>query len=167
MAAPLHTVYTGFTTAPINDVTSDPENPPQFVALAARGPGMNSPIFDDKTKVTFRDETGTAGFILHEFYRDWLTKPRALLLMTTSKMFWRNFEAVKKMGWTIAGYDEKAGRIEATASSFWFGQVTDIVIRVQPAGTLGARLDIRAQSESGDKDFGHNLKLLKDYFRKL
>ena len=155
---PLHTVYTGFTTAPVNDVTSDTENPPQFVVLARRGPGMNSPIFDNHSQVTFRGETGTAGYILLDFYSDWLTIPRALLQMTTTKMFWRNFEAVKKMGWTIAGYDEKAGRIEATSSSFWFGQVTDIVIRVQPAGTMGARLDNRAQSESGTRDFGHNLK---------
>jgi hypothetical protein len=164
---PLHTVYIGFTTAPINDVTTNPEDPPQFVTLARRGPGMNSPLFDNRSQIHFRGESGNPSYILHLFYYDWLTKPRALLQMTTTKMFWRNFEAVKRMGWRIVAYDDKAGRIEATASSFWFGQITDIVLRMEPAGTLGARLDARAQSEYGNQDFGHNLSLLKEYFHKL
>ena len=63
--------------------------------------------------------------------------------------------------------DLKSGRIEAAATSFWFGQVTDIVIRIRPAGTEGARLDARAQSEKGVQDFGHNLMLLKDFFQAL
>ena len=164
---PLHTLYTGFTTAPVNDVTTDPEDPPAFVALARRGPGLNSPVFDTTTYYSFRGERGNAGYILHVFYYSWLTKPRAVLLMTPTKMFWRNFEAAKRMGWTIAGHDEKAGRIEATAASFWFGQKTDIVLRIRSAGTEGARLDARAQSENGTQDFGHNLSLLKDYFASL
>ena len=164
---PLHTLYVGVTTAPINDVSSDPDDPPQFVALAKRAPGMNSPVFDNSTKVSFRGETGTPSYILHVFYYQWLTHPHVGLAVTTSKWFWRDFETVKRMGWHIVAYDDKAGRIEATAASFWFGQITDIVLRIQPAGAMGARLDVRAQSESGNKDFGHNLALLKDYLQRL
>jgi hypothetical protein len=60
-------------------------------------------------------------------------------------------------------YNEAEGRIEATATSFWFAQVSDIVIRVRSAGTLGARFDMRAESETGARDFGHNLELMKTY----
>jgi len=168
---PLHTLYTGLTSAPVNDVTSDPEDPPAFAALAKRAPRMNSPVFDNSTQVSFRGETGTPGYILHVFYFSWLTKPHAALSATTSNLplvwFWRDFETVKRMGWNIVAHDEKAGRIEATASSFWFGQITDIVIRVRPAGTQGARVDVRAQSENGKQDFGRNLSLLKDFFTAL
>jgi hypothetical protein len=164
---PLHSFYTGLTSAPVNDVTSDPDDPPQFVVLAKRAPGMNSPVFDSSSQVSFRGERGAPGYILHVFYYSWLTKPHAALAATASKWFWRDFETAKRMGWNIAGYDEKAGRIEATASSFWFGQVTDIVIRVRPAGTQGARVDVRAQSENGKQDFGRNLALLKDFFSAL
>lgn len=164
---PLHTLYTGFTTAPINDVASDTDDPPAFVALAKRGPGMNSPVFDNSSRISFQGESGTPGYILHTFYFLWLTRPHNGLAVTTTKWFWRDFEAVKNMGWTIVAYDEKAGRIEATSASFWFGQVTDIVIRVRPAGAIGARLDARAQSEKGTQDFGRNLALLKDFFRSL
>ena len=77
-----------------------------------------------------------------------LTKPYARLLdQQGHKLFWHAFETAKKMGWTIVDYSEKDGRIEATDRSFWFGQTADIVIRVQTAGALGARLDIRSQSE--------------------
>ena len=41
--------------------------------------------------------------------------------------------------------------------------VADIVIRVRPAGTLGARFDMRAESETGTRDFGRNLGLIKAY----
>ena len=167
---PLHTLYTGFTTAPINDVTSDSDDPPVFVALAKRGPGMNSPDFDKNRQVTFRGESGTPGYILHVFYPGWLMRPHVGLSATSGLplvWFWRDFQTVKRLGWTVAAYDEKAGRIEATTSSFWFGQVTDIVIRVRPAGTQGARVDARAQSENGTQDFGHNLALLKDFFQAL
>ena len=35
--APLHTVYQGLMAPPIHDVTTDPEDPPRFVALAGHG----------------------------------------------------------------------------------------------------------------------------------
>jgi hypothetical protein len=164
---PLHTVYNGLNAPPLNDISSDPENPPRFVALAKRAPGMNYPDFDNNRRITYRGVTGRPSYILHEFYSSWLTHPHAALQVTISQWFWRNFETTKRMGWTIIAYDEKAGRIEATTQSFWFGQVSDIVIRVERAGTTGARLDIRAQSESGDRDFGHDLALVKAYFAQL
>jgi len=162
---PLHTLYARLTSPPIHDATTDPDDPPLFVALAKRGPGMNSPDFDGQRRIRFRGEEGTVAYILHEYYFS-LTKPLALI-MPPAKMFWRSFDTAKRMGWTIVDYSEKDGRIEARAPSFWFGQVSDIVIRVRPAGALGAKLDLRAASEKGAVDDGHNLALLKSYFRNL
>ena len=163
---PLHTQYEGFTAPPIHDATTNPEDPPQFVALAKlRRPGMNPAAFDGTRRISFWGKTGTVAYILHEFYPV-LTKPTRAFI-APHKAFWRNFETAKQMGWTIVAYDEKQGRIEATARSAWFGQISDIVIRIEPAGSEGALLDLRAQSETGDKDFGNNLALLKAYFREL
>ena len=162
---PLHALYGRLTSPPIHDATTDPDDPPLFVALAKRGPGMNSAVFDGQRRIRFRGQDGTVAYILHEYYPT-LTKPLALI-MPPSKMFWRSFDAAKRMGWSIVDYSEKDGRIEATAPSFWFGQVSDVVIRVRPAGTLGGRLDLRAASERGDQDDGRNLALLKSYFRNL
>ena len=162
---PLRTVYDGMMAPPIYDVTTDPENPPQFVALAKRPPGANSIQFNGNAMIDYRGEHNTVSYMLHEYYAG-LTKPLMPLMPTgnpTAKMFWRCFDRAKDMGWRIVDFNEKEGRIEAQAKSFWFGQVSDIVIRIRPAGTLGARFDMRAETETGTRDFGHNLKLIKAY----
>jgi len=158
---PLHTVYEGLMAPPIHDVTTDPDDPPRFVMLAKRPAGDNSTAFDAKAQIHYRGETNTVTYMLRTYY-PLLTKPLALI-MPTGKMFWRCFNAANRMGWHIVDYSEKEGRIEATATSFWFGQVSDIVIRVRPAGTLGARFDMRAESETGARDFGRNIGLMKAY----
>jgi hypothetical protein len=158
---PLHTVYEGLMAPPIHDATTNPEDPPRFVALAKRPAGANSTIFNASDMVRYRGEYNTVSYMLHEYYAK-LTYPLALI-MPPSKMFWRCFNTAKRMGWHIVDYSEKEGRIEATATSFWFGQVSDIVIRVRPAGSLGARFDMRAESETGNRDFGRNLGLMKAY----
>ena len=158
---PLHTVYDGLLAPPIHDATTDPDDPPRFVTLAKRAPGANTTAFNAGAMIQYRGEHNTVSYMLHEYYST-LTKPLALI-MPPSKMFWRCFNTAKRMGWHIVDYNEKEGRIEATATSFWFGQVSDIVIRVRPAGTLGARFDMRAESETGMHDFGRNLELMKAY----
>jgi Protein of unknown function (DUF1499) len=164
---PLHTVYMGMTSPAIHDATTNPEDPPQFVALAKlRKPGMNSPAYDGNIQITFQGETNTAAYMLHTYYAA-LTKPYARLLTSKDKLFWHAFETAKRKGWHIVDYSERDGRIEATAASFWFGQTSDIVIRVEQAGALGARLDIRSQSERGARDYGRNLALLTAYFKAL
>ncbi|MBN9554001.1 MAG: DUF1499 domain-containing protein [Alphaproteobacteria bacterium] len=156
---PLHTVYEGWMAPAIHDVTTDPDDPPAYVALAGRAPDANR--FDAGEKIHYRGEYNTVSYMLHTYYTE-LTKPLALI-MPPAKMFWRCFNAAKKMGWRIVDYSEKDGRIEATATSFWFGQVSDIVIRVRPAGTLGARFDMRTRSRSNERDFGRSLELMKAY----
>lgn len=167
---PLHTAYEGWKAPPIHDATTDPEDPPQFVALAKRPPGANSTQFNGNAMIDYRGEHNTVSYMLHEYYAG-ITKPLMPILPATAanpapptaKMFWRCFNRAKDAGWTIVAYNEKEGRIEAQASSFWFGQISDIVIRIRPAGTLGARFDMRAQTLMGNRDFGHNLELIKAY----
>jgi hypothetical protein len=165
---PLHTAYMDLTSPPIHDAATDPEDPPQFVALAkARKPGMNSPIYNGHEQIQFHGETNTADYMLHTYYAQTVTKPYAKLLTNKPKLFWHAFETVKGMGWTIVAYSEKDGRIEATDTSFWFGQKADIVIRVREAGPLGARLDARSESEWGTRDFGSNIARLKALLKAL
>jgi hypothetical protein len=164
---PLHFAWRGAMSPAIHDATTNPEDPPQFVALArARKPGMNSPVYDGREQISFHGETNTADYMLHTYYAA-MTHPHADLLTTKAKLFWHAFETVKKMGWHLVDYSEKDGRIEATDTSLWFGQTGDIVIRVREAGALGARLDARSESESGSRDFGGNIARLEAFLKAL
>lgn len=169
---PLSTVYRGFTEMPIHDASTDPDDPPLFVVLAkSRAPGMNSAEPDFQRRIHFRRDEGTVAYMLHEYYQTDVAKPMAKLLPNSESpmktLFWRSFETAKSLGWNIVDYNEAEGRIEATAASFWFGRVSDIVIRVKPRGPIGARTDVRAQSREGAIDNGFNVSLLKDFVREF
>jgi hypothetical protein len=161
---PLHTLFMGMTSPPIHDATTNPEDPPRFVALARRAPGMNPAAYNGSEQIHFQGETNTVNYMLHTYYAD-LTHPKGRLLWSKAKLFWHCFETAKSMGWHIVDYSEAQGRIEATDTSFWFGQKADIVIRVREAGSLGAIADIRSQSETGTRDFGANIARLKAYLK--
>ncbi len=162
---PLTYLYYGYTSLPIHDVTTDPGDPPQFVALANIHPA-NSRIFDGARKISYKGEQVTVAYALHEEYPT-LTKPHAGLLISPQKAYWRCHEAVKKLGWTIVEASEKDLRIEATDKSLWFGRISDIVIRVRPAGSIGSRVDVRSESRDGDRDHGRNAARIKAFFRKF
>ncbi|HEY0266777.1 MAG TPA: DUF1499 domain-containing protein [Rhizomicrobium sp.] len=169
---PLSTLYYGATMPPLHDAATDPDDPPQFVALAKlRRPEMNSPVFDPQAKIRYQGEEVTVSFALHAYKNNLLTKPQFKLMPGSASpvktLFWRCFEAAKQLGWTIVDYNEKEGRIEATAQSLWFGQVSDIVIRARAAGGIGARPDIRAESRTLARDNGFNIFLLKAFRQKL
>ena len=160
---PLVYVYYGFAALPIHDATTDPEDPPQFVALA-KIPSANSRQFDGGRRISYKGKEVTVAYALHQEY-PLLTKPHAGLLISPQKAFWRCHEAAKRLGWTMVEVNEKDLRIEATDKSLWFGRISDIVIRVRPAGSIGSRVDLRAESRQGDKDHGRNVARIKAFFR--
>ena len=162
---PLSYFYYGFSELPLHDVTSDPEDPPQFVALAKIHPA-NSRIFNGARRIPYQGEDVTVAYALHDKYPA-LTKPHAGLLVSPQKAYWRCFERVKNLGWTLVDASEKDMRIEATDKSFWFWRISDIVIRVRPAGAVGSRVDMRSESRDGDLDHGHNAARIKQFFRQL
>ncbi len=162
---PLTYLYYGVAALPIHDVTTDPEDPPEFVALAKAQPA-NSRVFDGSRKIAYKGEQVTIAYALHDKYPA-LTKPHAGLLVSPQKAYWRAYATVQKLGWTIMDASEKDLRIEATDKSLWFGRISDIVVRVRPAGTMGSRIDLRAESRDGEKDHGRNAARLKTFFNQF
>jgi hypothetical protein len=163
---PLSYVYYGFTALAIHDATTDPEDPPQFVALARVHPA-NSRVFDGTSKISYHGEQVPIAYALHDKYYLTLTKPHVGLLITPQKAYWRAYDAVQKLGWTIVDASEKDLRIEATDKSLWFGRISDIVVRVRQAGSIGARVDVRSESRDGTIDHGRNAARLKAFFRQF
>jgi uncharacterized protein (DUF1499 family) len=139
---------------PINDITTDTENPPAFVALVPARAGLSVPTVYPGSATAEQQSRG---------YPD--IKPLDLPLPPAGA-FARALDAAKGMGWEIAAADAAAGRIEATATTPWFGFRDDVVIRVA-ATPAGSRIDIRSVSRVGRGDFGTNAKRIRAYLEKL
>ena len=159
---------------PIHDISTDVEYPPPFVALLPlRGGAENPPDYDGMKLITYGGRRTHTAAAQKKAYPD--IKPFVALLTPRQTpdvhpakiLFWRGFERIKDMGWTLVAYNEDEASIEATATSIWFGRVADISIRVKPAGKIGARLDIRAKCRTGENDMAFTAQLVRGYLKAL
>jgi len=58
------------------------------------------------------------------------------------------------------------GRIEAVATTFWFGFKDDVVVRIAPASG-GSKVDIRSVSRVGVSDVGANAERIRTFTQRL
>jgi uncharacterized protein (DUF1499 family) len=139
---------------PIHDITTDPQNPPQFRAVL--------PLRDREhaNPVAYEAQIGEQQ---RRFYPD--IAPLSLSL-DPRKAFARALDAATAMGWTLVASDAAEGRIEASERSFWFGFTDDVVIRIAAADS-GSRIDIRSVSRVGRSDFGVNAARVRAYLARL
>jgi uncharacterized protein (DUF1499 family) len=140
---------------PIHDITTDPDNPPAFVAIvAARTAEGGNPVAYEGAKTAEQQRRAYPDIAPLN-----LTLPR-------DAAFKRALDTAQRMGWTIATADEAAGRIEASDQSRWMGFTDDIVIRVTATDT-GSRIDMRSSSRLGRSDFGVNAARVRAYLTAL
>ena len=165
---PANHIWHCYTLPPIHDISTDIGDAPKFDTLLGWRRGAPNPASYDGPNTVFYDgEKMTTALAQKNAYPD--IKPLELLAGKTpqrefvAKFFWRALNAVNAEGWQVASFDPKKGRIEATDTTLWFGNVSDIVIRVRPAGAIGVRIDIRAKSRIGQSDAGHNADLIRDF----
>ena len=165
---PADHVWHCYTLPPIHDVSTDIGNAPEFHTLLGWRQGAPNPArYDGPQVVTYGGEKMTTALAQKNAYPD--IKPLERLAGTTpqnefvARYFWRALNSANALGWKVASFDQKQGRIEATAATFWFGAVSDIVIRVRPAGAIGVRIDIRAKSRAVRCDAGYNAGLVRDF----
>jgi Protein of unknown function (DUF1499) len=159
---------------PIHDISTDVGNAPPFHALLPLRKGAaNGPEYDGARKVVLKRKITTVAELQKKAWPD--VKTYAVLLNPKGDpkidpkaiLFWRGFQRAKRMGWNIVAFSEKDGIIEATDTTMWFGFTDDIVIRVQQAGALGARLDIRSKARIGTADYGRNARRIMDYLKAI
>lgn len=141
--------------SPIHDVSTDRDNPPQFVAvlpLRTAAKAANSTNYDAKTAELQKETYPDIG-PLH-------------LDVPPAQAFGRAQSAAKDMKWDVVTTDPAQGRLEATATTFWFGFKDDIVVRIAADGT-GSRIDVRSLSRIGKSDVGANARRVRDYLAKV
>lgn len=136
----------------IHDITTDTANPPQFVALkklrddTPNGATYGGSIVADQQRAGYGDIAPV------------------LVPLPPAQAMAKVQQVARDMGWQIAASD--ANRLEATATTPWFGFKDDIVIRVQPDGA-GSRIDIRSASRIGLSDLGTNARRVRDAIERL
>lgn len=136
------------------DITTDIENPPQFVAaIPLRGDVPNKPAYDAKRFAPVQQEA----------YPD--IRP-LVVARPPADAYRAALAAARDAGWEIVADVPAEGRIEAVATTLWFGFKDDVVIRVAPA-TTGSRIDVRSYSRLGRNDAGANARRVRAYLSRL
>jgi uncharacterized protein (DUF1499 family) len=141
-------------TPPIHDITTDTQEPPEYVAvLPLRANAPNTTVY--------------GGEKIASQQRDAYPDLQPLLLdVPPLQAFERALATVHEMGWDLVAADAAAGRIEATDTTFWYGFKDDVVIRVRPSDD-GSRIDVRSLSRVGGGDAGTNAKRVRGYLDTL
>jgi hypothetical protein len=154
---------------PIHDVSTDLVDPPGFskavIDARAKVPGGNALDLLTATippSPNFPAYSGKAVREVHaEAYGDLKSTVSDL---PPADVFQVVLDAAKAQGWAISRSDAGAGVIEATVTSFWFGFVDDIVIRVRPLSDgTGSVIDVRSVSRVGLSDLGMNAKRVRAF----
>lgn len=158
----------------VQDVSTDPADPPRFTALhaadmtsaeAGRLPG---------------DATGSSGATP-------ALQP-LILDMTVPDAFSNALDVAHDLGWTIVAADSAQGRFEAVTKSTWFGMREDIAVRIRAVADTGrsaraaraagarrasrsshprSRVDVRAVAADGDEQDGSNVRHVRHFLTVL
>lgn len=145
---------------PIHDVSTDLDNMLKFVAvLSLRANVPNTTVYGGAPNMTpernAKLQREAYPTLTSQYYEE-----------SEEAMFTRALSAVNKMGWKLVDAAPEEGRIEATATTFWFRFKDDIVIRIKPANGQ-AQVDARSLSRVGGGDAGANAKRLLGFFELL
>jgi hypothetical protein len=134
------------TTPPINDISTDIEDPPVFwfTATPSDYPAQNA-----------------------EPQRAAYPKVRPLdLPLPVDDAFAAALSLVEERGWEVLSADPEEGQIEAIATSRLFRFEDEVAIRVTETDT-GARIDLRSRSRLGQIDRGANARRIEAFLADL
>ena len=139
----------------IHDITTDPFDPPTFLTLMPM-------------RVTVPNGAAYGGLKVAEQQQKGYPDIKPLVLKSTpAETMQKAIDAARAMGWEIAVADTAAGRIEATATTWWFGFKDDVIVRVRAEPSGGSRVDVRSVSRLGSSDVGANAARVREFLSRL
>lgn len=138
----------------IHDISTDTVDPPEFVAvLPLRAEAPNPPEYAGQE--TAQQQREAYPDIKTLEVDNWPTL-----------VFEDALETARAQGWEIVEASESQGRIEATATTLWFGFKDDVVIRIR-GDNDGSVIDVRSKSRIGLSDVGANAARIRGYLDDL
>ncbi|HEX5055767.1 MAG TPA: DUF1499 domain-containing protein [Gammaproteobacteria bacterium] len=156
IGVPWWTVHEFGKTPTVADATTNIGDPPSFVALVpVRMQSAQNPL-------AYRREE--AADLQARYFPDLETLETD---MTPAEVVTVGRQAVVDMGLEIAAAEPAEGRLEATATSFWFGFKDDLVLRARTRPNGTTLVDIRSASRVGKLDGGVNGKRVRRLMQDL
>ncbi|MBV8775047.1 MAG: DUF1499 domain-containing protein [Deltaproteobacteria bacterium] len=143
---------------PINDITTNPSNPPRFVH-AQTLPANRSRDMSYKPEMASVQEAAPV-------YRN--LKP--LELQGSPDDVYKRVEIIagEFPGWQVTSRDPAHHTVEGVATSMLFQFKDDFVIQVQPTADSGKSLvEMRSKSRDGKGDLGANYNRIESFFTAL
>jgi len=151
---------------PIHDISTDTENPPQFVALVpmreAAG-ALNPSDYEGNMPMPGNpDETRRAAQLaaypdIHSIFVDADPGVVSTAIMAT----------IDQMGWELVEASTSDGRFEAVDTTAWYGFKDDVVVRMEPQPDGAVRIDVRSKSRIGISDVGANANRIRHFLAAL
>lgn len=143
---------------PIHDVSTDLVDIPEYIAIMPlRIDAPNTTEYGGSRNMTPERNAQLQQEAFPDLVSHYYEDSRA-------DIFARALNAVDTMGWELVAAVPAEGRIEATATTFWFRFKDDVVIRLREEGGK-TRVDARSLSRVGGGDAGTNGKRLQAFFR--
>ena len=139
---------------PIHDITTDTGDPPEFVTVLELRTDAPNPAVYAGAAVAEQQQRA---------YPD--LKPLQVGLAPADVLA-HAVNVGESMGWKIVAAVPLEGRLEATATTFWFGFKDDVVVRITPSDG-GSRVDVRSVSRVGRSDVGANARRIRTFLEKL
>jgi uncharacterized protein (DUF1499 family) len=145
---------------PIHDISTNTSSPPVYVdVLPLRADAPNTVEYGGSPNMTAE----RLAELTTEAYPDLTTQRYDT---SVDEVFSRALSAVNSLGWELVAQVPQEGRIEATATTFWYRFKDDVVIDIRQEGTQ-TLVDARSLSRVGGGDVGANALRLRAFFALL
>ncbi|MEP6702923.1 MAG: DUF1499 domain-containing protein, partial [Betaproteobacteria bacterium] len=145
MAGPITLMSRGKQVPPIHDISTDTDNPPQFAAVLPARVDAQNPVQYGGPELAAQQKKAFPQIVPVE------------LAVPPAEAFERALRIARDTGWVIIDANQADLRIEATATTPFFGFKDDVVVRVTPTDK-GSRVDMRSLSRIGRSDLGANAR---------
>ncbi len=152
----IFTLFASHKYPPINDITTDFDNPPEFVVAQKWQHEPNRDLKYNKAKYADRQLAGYGpiGPI----------KER----LSPADAFARVTEVAKASPtWTITYSDPATNTLEVVATSKLWHFNDDVVIQVRPTSDGASLIEMRSKSRDGIGDFGVNARRIRRFFDRV
>lgn len=140
---------------PIHDITTDLQDPPLFQAILPLRADAPNPAEYGGPEVAEQQRAA---------YPDLRTLDLAI---PPAEAFDRALRAARDMGWEVVAAEPEAGRLEAVATTLWFGFEDDVVVRIRGEEGGGSQVDARSVSRVGRGDLGTNAERIRDFLERI